>query len=108
MMGPDGYFDREDFMHEQIADASLTKVKHFTIGFGRAGERPAAKGSGVLVRHGELRGILTCAHVNDLLRGLKRPIGLVRLNRGTAEQFGTLHMEEVYTYVAGGHRTERR
>jgi hypothetical protein len=88
-------------MHEQIADASLNKVKHFTVGFGRAGETPAAKGSGVLVRHGELHGILTCAHVNDVLRELKRPIGLVRLNRGTTEQFGTLNMDEVYSYVEG-------
>jgi three-Cys-motif partner protein len=38
---------------EKIADAVLDKVKHFTIGFARAGETPAAKGSGVLIKHGE-------------------------------------------------------
>jgi hypothetical protein len=32
---------------------------------------------------------------------LKRPVGLVRLNRGPAEQFGMLHMDEVDSYVAG-------
>jgi hypothetical protein len=88
-------------MLEEIADATLDKVKHFTIGFGRAGEEPAAKGSGVLVRHGELLGILTCAHVDKYLRELKQPVGLVRLNCGPAEQFGTLDMEEVFSYVAG-------
>jgi hypothetical protein len=89
------------FMLEEIADATLNKVKQFTVGFGRAGEEPAAKGSGVLVRHGELHGILTCAHVSNHLRDLKRPIGLVRLNRGPAEQLGTLNMEEVFSYVVG-------
>lgn len=88
-------------MREAIADAALNKVKHFTIGFGRAGEVPAAKGSGVLVKHGELTGILTCGHVAELLRRSKQPVGLVRLNRGPAEQFGTLNMEEVDSHVAG-------
>jgi hypothetical protein len=88
-------------MLDEIADATLDKVKQFTIGFGRAGETPAAKGSGVLVRHGEVHGILTCAHVNNHLHELKRPIGLVRLNRGSAEQFATLNLEEVFSYVVG-------
>jgi hypothetical protein len=88
-------------MLNEIADATLDKVKHFTIGFGRAGETPAAKGSGVLIRHGELHGILTCAHVDKHLRELKRPIGLVRLNLGLAQQFGTLNMDEVFSYAAG-------
>ena len=30
-------------LEEKVADAVLDKVKHFTIGFGRAGEDPAAK-----------------------------------------------------------------
>jgi hypothetical protein len=64
-------------MPEDAADAVLNKVKHFTIGFGRAGEEPAAKGSGVLTKHGELYGILTCAHVSDYLRELKQPPPLV-------------------------------
>jgi hypothetical protein len=85
----------------KIADATLDKVKQFTIGFGRAGEKPAAKGSGVLVKQGELMGILTCAHVATHLRKLKQPVGLVRLNRGPAEQFGILNMQEVNSYVAG-------
>jgi hypothetical protein len=88
-------------MLEEIADATLNKVKHFTIGFGRAGEEPAAKGSGVLVKHRELIGMLTCAHVDKHLRKLQQPVGLVRLNRGPTEQFGTLNMEEVDSYAAG-------
>ena len=30
-------------MPVDVADAVLDKVKHFTIGFGRAGDTPAAK-----------------------------------------------------------------
>jgi hypothetical protein len=63
-------------MLEEIANAALDKVKHFTVGFGRAGETPAAKGSGVLIKHGELHGILTCAHVDKYLRELKQPVVL--------------------------------
>jgi hypothetical protein len=88
-------------MPEDVAGAVLDKVKHFTIGFGRAGDTPAAKGTGVLIRHGELHGILTCAHVDKYLRELKQPVGLVRLNRGLAQQFGTIDMEEVFSYAAG-------
>jgi hypothetical protein len=88
-------------MPQDIAGAVLDKVKQFTIGFGRAGDDPAAKGSGVLIKHGELHGILTCAHVDTYLRTLAQPIGLVRLNRGLAEQFGTLDMGDVFSYAAG-------
>jgi hypothetical protein len=88
-------------MPKDVAGAVLDKVKHFTIGFGRAGDTPAAKGTGVLIRHGELHGILTCAHVDKYLRELKQPVGLVRLNRGLAQQFGTIDMEEVFSYAAG-------
>jgi hypothetical protein len=88
-------------MPEDVADAVLDKVKHFTIGFGRAGDTPAAKGTGVLIKHGELYGILTCAHVDKHLRELKQPVGHVRLNRGLAQQSGTLNMEEVISYAAG-------
>lgn len=86
---------------ERIADAVLNRVKHFTIGFALAGDTPAAKGSGVLIRHGERYGILTCAHVDAYLRTLNRPVGIVRLNRGLAEQAATLAMDEVFTYAAG-------
>jgi hypothetical protein len=89
------------FNLEEIGDAALNRVKHFTIGFARAGEKPAAKGSGVLVKHGDLAGILTCAHVDKYLRELKQPVGLVRLNRGPSEQFGTLDMGEVDSYAVG-------
>jgi hypothetical protein len=88
-------------MLEEIADATLNKMKHFTIGFGRAGEKPAAKGSGVLVKRRELIGTLTCAHVDKHLRKLQQPVGLVRLNRGPTEQFGTLNMDKVFSYAAG-------
>ena len=88
-------------MPEDVADTVLDKVKQFTIGFARAGDTPAAKGTGVLIKHGELHGILTCAHVDKELRGLKQPVGLVRLNRGLAQQAGTLNMEEVLSYAAG-------
>ena len=44
---------------------------------------------------------LTCAHVDKYLRELKQPVGLVRLNRGLAQQFGTLNMDEVFSYAAG-------
>ena len=88
-------------MPEDAADAVLNKVKHFTIGFGRAGDTPAAKGSGVLIKQGELYGILTCAHVNDHLRELNQPVGLVRLNRGLAGQAGILNMNEVVSYRVG-------
>ena len=86
---------------DKVADAVLDKVKHCTIGFARAGETPAAKGSGVLIKHGERHGILTCAHVDKYLRDLKRPVGLVRLNRGLAQQSATLEMDEVFSYAAG-------
>jgi hypothetical protein len=88
-------------MHEEIADAVLDKVKHFTIGFALAGDTPAAKGSGVLIKHGQLHGILTCAHVDKCLRELKRPVGLVRLNRGLTQQSGILDMDGINSYVAG-------
>ena len=88
-------------MPKDVADAVLDKVKHFTIGFGRAGDTPAAKGTGVLIKRGELQGILTCAHVDKHLRKLKQPVGLVRLNRGLAQQSGTLNMDEVLSYAVG-------
>ena len=53
---------------EKIADAVLDRVKHFTIGFALAGDTPAAKGSGVLIKHRERHGILTCAHVDKYQR----------------------------------------
>jgi hypothetical protein len=88
-------------MAQDLADAVLDRVVQFTVGFARAGETPAAKGSGVLMKHGELHGILTCAHVDKYLRTLKQPVGLVRFNRGSAQQFGTLDMEDVFSYAAG-------
>jgi hypothetical protein len=88
-------------MPEDVAGAVLDKVKQFTIGFGRAGDDPAAKGSGVLIKHAELHGILTCAHVDQYLRTLRHPVGLVRLNRGLAQQFGTLDMGDVFSHAAG-------
>jgi hypothetical protein len=88
-------------LEENIADVVLNKVRTFTVGFGRAGETPAAKGSGVLVRLGDMSGILTCAHVEDHLRKLKIPVGLVRFNRGSVEQFGMLDLEEVFSFVRG-------
>jgi hypothetical protein len=86
---------------EIIADVVLDKVKHFTIGFALAGDTPAVKGSGVLIKHGDRHGILTCTHVDTYLRELKRPVGLVRLNRGLAQQAATLDMDEVFSYSAG-------
>jgi hypothetical protein len=88
-------------MAKDLADAVLGKVMHYTIGFARAGDKPAAKGSGVLISHGDLHGILTCAHVDQYLRTLKQPVGLVRLNRGLAQQFGTLDMGDVFSHAAG-------
>jgi hypothetical protein len=91
-------------MREEIADAVLDKVKHYTIGFGRAGDKPAAKGSGVLIKHREVHGILTCAHVDEYLRDkvkVRQPVGLVRLNRGLAQQAGILDMGDVFTHSAG-------
>jgi hypothetical protein len=91
-------------MREEIADAVLDKVKHYTIGFGRAGDKPAAKGSGVLIKHGEMHGILTCTHVDEYLRDkarVRQPVGLVRLNLGQAQQAGVLDMGNVFTHVAG-------
>jgi hypothetical protein len=58
------------FMLEEISDAVLDKVKHFTVGFGRAGETPAAKGSGVLIKHAMLWKPQLCL-VNTVL-GRKR------------------------------------
>ncbi len=86
---------------DAVSDAVIATVKDFTIGFGRAGEDPAAKGSGVLIEYKGLHGILTAAHVDEYLRRLKRPIGLVRLNRGLAQQSSVLDLEEVFSYVAG-------
>jgi hypothetical protein len=81
------YFQPPDgiFVPEGVAGAVLEKVKQFKIGFGRAGDTPAAKGTGVLIRHDELHGILTCAHVDQYLRELKQPVGLV-------PQFGTIDL----------------
>jgi hypothetical protein len=84
-------------MPEDVAGAVLDKVKQFTIGFGGAGDDPAAKGSGVQIKHTELHGILTCAHVDQYLRTLKHPVGLVRLNRGLAQQFGTCRRTSLET-----------
>jgi hypothetical protein len=89
-----------DMLHN-VADAALERVVQYTIGFARAGDEPAAKGSGVLVRSGNLHGILTCAHVDDLLRKTKQPVGLVRFNRGNAQQFGTLNLDEISSHLAG-------
>ncbi|KJC52029.1 hypothetical protein [Bradyrhizobium sp. LTSP857] len=94
-------------LENEISDAALSKVWHFTIGFARAGETPAAKGSGVLVKYKGLMGILTCGHVDTYVRSLKQPIGLVRFNRGLAEQFGTIDLDEVFSHVAGEEPWER-
>lgn len=92
----------EESMLHEISDAVMNKVKLFTIGFGRAGETPAAKGSGVLVKFKGLKGILTCDHVDNYLRKLRVPIGLVRFNRGSeTEQFGAIDLDEVFTHAAG-------
>ncbi len=42
---PVGILMARIFILEEITDATLNKVKHFTIGFGRAGEKPAATGA---------------------------------------------------------------
>jgi hypothetical protein len=47
------------------------------------------------VKRGDLTGIFTGTHFDEYLGKLKQPVGLVRLNRGPTEQFGTLGMEEV-------------
>ena len=88
-------------MREEIADVAIKRVSNFTVGFGRAGEKPAAKGSGVLVKYADLFGILTCAHVDSYLRTLPQPVGLVRLNRGLMEQFGTIDLNAVMTHALG-------
>jgi hypothetical protein len=88
-------------MAKDLADAVLERVVQFTVGFARAGDTPSAKGSGVLIKHSELHGILTCAHVDTYLRTLKQPVGLVRFNRGSAQQFGMLDMGDVFSYAAG-------
>jgi hypothetical protein len=41
-------------MPRDLATAVLERVKQYTIGFARAGEKPAAKGSGVLIKSGSL------------------------------------------------------
>lgn len=58
-------------LEDEASDATLNKVTHFTVGFARAGEKPAAKGSGVLVKYKGLIGILTCGHVDAYLRTQK-------------------------------------
>src|SRR5262249_3869833 len=88
-------------MPEEISDAVLDKVKHFTIGFGRAGGTPAAKGSGALDKHGDVPGVWAVALVGKPLGKLNQAVGLVRVNRGVAQQSGTLNMDEVFTYAAG-------
>jgi hypothetical protein len=86
---------------DAVSNAVIADVKNYTIGFGFAGEDPAAKGSGVLVEYKGVHGILTAAHVDAHLRKRKRPIGLVRLNRGVARQASVLDLEEVFSYAAG-------
>lgn len=88
-------------MAKDLADAVLERVVQYTVGFARAGETPSAKGSGVLVRHGDVHGILTCAHVDKYLREQTQPMGLVRFNRASVEQFGMLHMGDVFSHAAG-------
>jgi hypothetical protein len=86
---------------DAISDAVIADVMNYTVGFARAGESPAAKGSGVLVEYQGVYGILTAAHVDAYLRTLDRPIGLLRFNRGLAEQSSVLNLGEVFTYAAG-------
>jgi hypothetical protein len=88
-------------MPADISDAVLDKVKQFTVGFCKAGEKPAAKGSGVLIKQDDMHGILTCAHVVEYLCSLKQPVGLVHFNRGLAQQFGTINMNELNSFTAG-------
>jgi hypothetical protein len=78
----------------------LDHVRQFTVGFAKAGDRPNALGSGVLVRTGTLSGILTCAHVEELLRE-RRKIGWVDFNRGLSFQAETLDMETVPSILQG-------
>jgi hypothetical protein len=86
---------------DAVSEAMIADVRNFTIGFGRAGEKPAVKGTGVLVEYKGVHGILTAAHVDAYIRELKRPIGVVRLNQGLAQQASVLDVDEVYTYAAG-------
>lgn len=88
-------------MLDEIADVVIDKVKRYAVGFGKAGQTPSAMGSGVLIKQGEVHGILTCTHVDQFVRKFKQPVGLVRFNREGTEQFGVLHMGDVFSYAAG-------
>jgi hypothetical protein len=86
---------------DAVSDAVIDTVRDFTVGFGLAGEKPAVKGTGVFVEYKGVHGILTAAHVDQSLRALKRPVGLVRLNRTHAHQSSVLDLTEVFTYASG-------
>lgn len=78
----------------------LQRVQHFTIGFATPGGAPAALGSGVLLRIGDVRGILTCAHVEEYLQKV-RTVGIAGFSRPTAFQMMTLDIRDNHTLVWG-------
>lgn len=86
---------------DAVAGAVLEKVKQFTVGFAIAGDDPAVKGSGVLIKYEGIAGILTCAHVIKSLDKINRPVGLVRFRRNSSEQYGVLDLNQVPKYGAG-------
>jgi hypothetical protein len=91
--------DRE--LGDAVSEAAIVAVRDYTVGFARAGDVPAAKGTGVLVSYKGVHGIITAAHVDRYLRTLDGPIGIVRLNRGLTNQSSVFHLDEVLSFAAG-------
>ncbi len=87
-------------MPEDASPLVLERVRHYTIGFAKPGGEPAALGSGVLVRIGNVRGILTCAHVEAHLQKLGA-VGVVGFSRPNAFQAATLDIGDAHTLVFG-------
>jgi len=81
-------------------DASNLLVPHvrlFTVGFVRKDPpAPAVLGSGVLLKVGQISGIITCAHVAEAYRD-RSEIGLLRFSRDNVLQMQTLRLGDTHT-----------
>jgi hypothetical protein len=87
-------------MPKDASPLVLDRVRRYTIGFARAGGDPAALGSGVLLRIGDTRGILTCAHVEAYLQE-SGTIGVAGFSRPAAFQATTFEIRDAHTLVWG-------
>ncbi len=56
-------------IQKDVSAAVWTHVGRSTVGFVKVrGDSPASLGSGTLIKFGDIVGVLTCAHVLEVLR----------------------------------------